>query len=113
METLTVINYQPPGSVIHKPFFKSVPRSGSVKKAQFDFPDMPIEELQSAGIGRSNLQPKTARDSKPTTYDVQASKGILAKTQGMCSDCICRSVRLSLMLSDSFHRGEARLRWRY
>ena len=112
MATLTIIPYEPPRSFTRKPSFKRItPQSSSIKDVRFDFTDMPIEKLQSSGgTGGSNLQQKTAGDSEPTTQEVQASKDILARTQGMCSDCNCRSVRLSLMLSDSLGHRKTRLR---
>jgi hypothetical protein len=111
MATLTVIPYEPSRCVIRKPSVKRIsPQSSSVKNVRFDFTDVPIEKLESSGgTGGNNLQRKSAGDSKPTTDEFQASKDILARTQGMCSDYIRRSVRLSLMLSDSLDRRETRL----
>jgi hypothetical protein len=111
MATLTVIPYKPPCSVIRKPPFKRVPQPSSVKNVPFDFPDMPIEELQPAGgTGWSNLPRETIGDNEPTTHDIQASKDILGRTQGTVFRLHLPLVRLSLMLSDSLDRREARLR---
>ena len=97
MATLTVIPYKPPRSVIRKPSCKRVTvQSSSFKNLRFDFTDVPIEKLQSSGgTGGSNLQQEAAKENR---------------TQGMCSDFICHSVRLCLMLSDSLDHREARLR---
>jgi hypothetical protein len=100
MATLTIFPSKLPDYITYKPSSKRITsQPSSVKKnVRFNFTDVPIEKLQTSGVASdSNLQRKAAGDFEATVHDVQASGDNLAGAQGMCSDCICRGVRLCLM----------------